>query len=75
MKHWYESKTVWFNILTIGGAVMGGMLGILPSFSPLLTEQSYALLLVLVSTLNVVLRAVTTGPIKWGQGDDDTESD
>ena len=74
-KKWYKSKTVWFNILTIGGAVLGGMLGILPSFSPLVTEQTYALLLVTVSTLNVVLRAVTNGPIDWGQGDVDPGSD
>jgi hypothetical protein len=75
VKKWYQSKTVWFNILTIGGAVAGGMLGILPSFSPLLTEQTYALLLVTVSTVNVVLRAVTNGPIEWGQGSDDIGTD
>ncbi len=64
-KKWYKSKTVWFNILTIGGAVAGGMGGILPALGPVLSVETYQILLFAVGVLNVTLRAVTTGPINW----------
>lgn len=64
-KKWYKSKTVWFNILTIGGAVAGGMGGILPALGPVLSVETYQILLFAVGFLNVTLRAVTTGPINW----------
>lgn len=64
-KAWYKSKTVWFNILTIGGAVAGGLGGLLPHLGPVLDEQHYQILLFTVGAINVVLRTVTNGPIKW----------
>lgn len=64
-KPWYKSKMVWFNVLTIGGAVAGGLGGLLPHLGPVLDEQQYQILLFTVGAINVVLRAVTNGPIKW----------
>jgi hypothetical protein len=64
-KKWYTSKTVWFNILTIGGAVAGGLGGVLPALAPILSVEHYQVLLFLVGALNVTLRAVTKGPIDW----------
>lgn len=65
MKPWYKSKTVWFNILTIGGAVLGGAGGFLPALGPVVSPAVYQWTLFGVGFLNVVLRAITTGPIKW----------
>lgn len=64
-KAWYKSKTVWFNILTIGGAVAAGLGGLLPNLAPFLSESEYQLLLFVVGLSNVLLRAVTNGPINW----------
>ena len=65
MKSWYKSKTVWFNILTIGGAVAAGLGGVLPALGPVLSAETYQILLFVVGTINVTLRAMTTGPINW----------
>lgn len=67
MKPWYKSKTVWFNILTIGGAVVAGLGGILPALGPVLSAETYQIVLFTVGFINVTLRAVTTGPIDWGK--------
>lgn len=71
MKPWYKSKTVWFNILTISGAVLGGAGGFLPALGPVVSPVVYQWVLFGVGFTNVVLRAITTGPIKW-QSDVDT---
>lgn len=65
MKAWYKSKTVWFNILTIGGAVAGGLGGVLPALGPVLSVEAYQYALFSVGFFNVLLRAITTGPINW----------
>lgn len=59
-KPWYKSKTVWFNILTIGGAVAGGVGGLLPALGPVLSVEAYQVTLFTVGFLNVCLRAITT---------------
>lgn len=71
-KPWYKSKTVWFNILTIGGAVLSGVAGLLPLLELQLTAQQLSLALFGVGVGNVVLRAITNGPINWK--DNDSES-
>ena len=58
-KPWYKSKTVWFNILTVGGAVVAGLVGFLPTLQFLFTPQSYAIAFAAVGTVNIVLRSVT----------------
>lgn len=65
MKPWYKSKTVWFNILTIAGAVLGGAGGFLPALGPVVSPAVYQWVLFGVGFTNVLLRAITTGPIKW----------
>ena len=72
-KPWYRSRTVWFNILTIGGAVMGGVVGLLPTIEPLFTPMAYMLTLFVVGVGNVVLRALTSGPIDWKDEDASTD--
>lgn len=74
-KHWYKSKMVWFNILTIGGAVAAGLGGVLPALGPVLSQETYQIVLFTVGFLNVALRAVTTGPIKWKDDDDSPAPD
>lgn len=74
MKPWYKSKTVWFNILTVGGAAAAGVLGLVPTLQPLLTPQTYQLVLFAVGAINVVLRSITETPIGWDD-DDNTEED
>lgn len=74
-KKWYKSKTVWFNILTIGGAVAGGLGGILPALGPVLSVETYQLLLFAIGAVNVTLRAVTTGPIQWRNDEEDSNDD
>lgn len=68
-KKWYESKTVWFNILTIGGSVIAGLGGVLPALGPVLSVETYQIILFVVGALNVTLRALTTGPIKWRENE------
>jgi hypothetical protein len=74
MKPWYKSKTVWFNILTIGGAVLAGAGGFLPALGPVVSPAVYQWTLFGVGFLNVVLRAITSGPINWKE-DVDTGTD
>lgn len=64
-KPWFKSKTVWFNILTIGGAVVDGFLGLMPMAQSLLAPEVYPFVMLAVGTVNVALRAITTGPIDW----------
>ena len=64
-KQWYQSKTVWFNILTIGGAVLDGFLGLMPTVQPFVSPEVYPFVMLAVGLVNVLLRAVTTGPIDW----------
>ncbi len=68
-KAWYRSKMVWFNILTIGGAMVDGLLGLMPMVEPLVAPGVYPLVMLAVGVVNMVLRAVTNGPIDW-KGED-----
>jgi hypothetical protein len=68
-KCWYRSKTVWFNILTIGGAAVDGLIGLMPLVQPVIPVGYYPWIMFTVGLINVGLRAVTDGPIDW-EGDD-----
>mgnify|MGYP000007968315 CR=1 FL=1 len=46
---------------------MAGLGGILPALGPVLSAETYQVVLFTVGFINVTLRAVTTGPIDWGQ--------
>lgn len=58
-KPWWKSKTIWFNIATIGGAVAAGVVGLIPTLQPLLSPTAYSLTLFVVGIINVILRAIT----------------
>jgi len=60
-KPWYKSKTVWFNVLVTASTVLSGVVGFIPS--------TYAGAIVAVNVANVVLRAITNGPINWNEDD------
>jgi hypothetical protein len=62
-KPWYKSKTVWFNLATIGVAILTGLSGVLPILSPIVSEVVMAYILFGVGFANVVLRAVTSKPL------------
>ena len=62
-KPWYTSKTVWFNILTVGGAVAGGVAGFLPAFQPFISPLGFAVATTCVGVVNIVLRSVTSESI------------
>lgn len=64
-KHWYKSKTVWFNILTVMGAAAGGVVGLMPTIQPLLSSQSYAIAMFVIGVVNVGLRAITKDGITF----------
>lgn len=64
-KPWYKSKVVWFNLLTIGGAAVDGVLGLMPSIQPLISLEVYPLVMFTLGVVNVLLRAVTTSGIDW----------
>ena len=58
-KPWYKSKTIWFNVLTVAGAVMAGTTGLLPTLQAEFTPTTYNYLLFGFGVINVALRAVT----------------
>ena len=64
-KRWYHSKTVWFNILTIGGAMVDGFLGLMPMVQPFVSPEVYPFVMLAIGAVNMILRVVTTGPIDW----------
>jgi hypothetical protein len=69
VKPWYTSKTVWFNILTVGGAAAAGLVGLVPTLQPFLTPESYAVTMVVIGLVNVVLRSITSDAIWYSNKD------
>jgi len=64
-KPWYKSKTVWFNILTIGGALLDATMGLIPTLSSVIAPHIFPWIMFGVGVVNMVLRTITTGPIDW----------
>lgn len=58
MKKWYQSKTIWFNIITTAIAIIGDVTKIIPFSAGAL--EVFGIILALG---NVALRYVTTTPI------------
>jgi hypothetical protein len=60
-KPWWQSKTLWFNILSIVGVALAA---VLQSAGDLHIPASWiAVLTVVVAVVNMVLRLVTSQPI------------
>lgn len=64
MKMWYESKTLWFNILygVIAIAGLGGFAEFMPG------EDAVEIVGVLIAAINIVLRLVTNKAIGTAKG-------
>lgn len=60
MKKWYQSKTVWFNILIAMGAAVEASLNIVEGY---FDPKIYFGLVVLIAGVNVVLRCISTTAI------------
>ena len=60
MKKWYKSKTILFNLLSMG------LLGAEQSFSllqPMLGESTYGVVLFIITMANIGLRTITTSAV------------
>ncbi|WP_199508604.1 MULTISPECIES: hypothetical protein [unclassified Psychrobacter] len=62
-KHWYQSKTIWFNVISGGAALASSAT---PALENMLTAVDFAILLAVVNLINAVLRKFTNKPIKGG---------
>ena len=62
MKHWYNSRTIWLNIISIllevGNMVMT---------NPIIPEKYAGILTMVVNLLNIALRTLTNTGIKTGK--------
>lgn len=63
MKNWYQSKTMWFNIISAVLVVLEVQLGVL---TPLLPSDVAPWVLLGIPIINVVLRVITTQPLAIG---------
>ncbi len=56
MKKWWTSKTMWINIIALLALVLQGIYGwtINPEYQ-----------LMILGVINVILRAITKGPVGW----------
>jgi hypothetical protein len=71
VKPWYKSKTMWLNIATVGGAVVGGVVGLIPTLQPLIDPTTYSVTMFIVGLANIVLRSITDTAIGNGDANQD----
>jgi len=62
-KHWYQSKTIWFNLII---TAMTLATAATPSLEALMTPEVYGVLATGVAFINALLRLMTGQPIKTG---------
>jgi hypothetical protein len=62
-KHWYESKTIWFNLII---TAMTLATSATPNLEALMTPEVYGVLATGVAFINAILRLLTGKPIKGG---------
>lgn len=67
-KPWYKSRTIWFNALAGGFALVVDNISLLRGDLP---DWIYLALLFAVNTINILLRSVTTVPVTLGGDDGD----
>ena len=72
IKPWYKSKTMWFNLATVGGAVLAGVVGLLPTLQFLFTPHIYSIIFAVVALINIGLRSITQDAI-WFVDKDSSE--
>ena len=60
MKVWWQSKTIWFNLVM---AVLGSLEATLHLLQPLFGASLYGVGAVFVAIVNTALRVVTTQPL------------
>jgi len=63
---------MWVNLLVVGGAVVSGVVGLIPTLQPLVEPDTYAIWMFGIGVVNIVLRAVTSTAI--GNTDDTSET-
>jgi len=61
MKHWWQSKTIWLNIIVGGLASLEATTGMLEPFLP---QHWYVAVAVGLPILNVALRTITTQGVR-----------
>ncbi len=62
VKPWYKSKTIIFNALIAG---LTSLEPVFPLLKPMLGESYYPVLMVLLTTGNGILRAITTQGVSF----------
>lgn len=60
-KHWYQSKTIWFNAAVIAAGLATAAT---PALEQYMTEDTYSLLAAGVAFVNAAIRLATGQPIK-----------
>ncbi|WP_413190167.1 hypothetical protein [Psychrobacter sp. AT9] len=62
-KHWYESKTIWFNAIVIA---VGLATSATPALESYMSAEMYGVIASFVAFVNAILRLATGQPIKGG---------
>ncbi|WP_131669813.1 hypothetical protein [Psychrobacter pygoscelis] len=64
-KHWYQSKTIWFNLIFILASLLTT---VAPTLEQYTSAEMYGVLATAVALINALLRLITDQPIKQGGG-------
>ena len=67
-KKWSRSRTVWFNVVILALVLIVGIAALLaddPFIRDTLGPTGVPILLLIASIGNLILRTITTEPIKW----------
>ncbi|MGP5167358.1 hypothetical protein ACTXJ2_08370 [Psychrobacter alimentarius] len=62
-KHWYQSKTIWFNLIVTAATLASSAT---PALEQHMSAEVYGVIASGVSFVNAILRLVTGKPIKGG---------
>jgi len=62
-KHWYQSKTIWFNLIVTAATLASSAT---PALEQHMSAEVYGVIASGVSFINAILRLVTGKPIKGG---------
>lgn len=62
-KHWYQSKTIWFNAAVVA---VGLATSATPALEQYMSAEMYGVIATFVAFVNAILRLVTGQPIKGG---------